>query len=68
MDVREFPNMLEVDGELCSKTAQVIEFNSMVWKQKKDLGLSLNSPISDVKVPEEIVEFTDVLTAMHKLE
>ena len=68
MDVREFPNMLEVDGELCSKTAQVIEFNSMVWKQKKDLGLSLNSPVEGIEIPTELSEFTTVLTAMHKLE
>jgi len=68
VDVREFPNMLEVDEELCSKTAQVIDFNSMVWKQKKDLGLSLNSPVEGVVIPAELLEFTTVLTAMHKLE
>jgi len=68
VDVREFPNLLEVDEELCSKTAQVIEFNSMVWKQKKDLGLSLNSPVEGIDIPDELSEFTTVLTAMHKLE
>ncbi len=69
VDVRSFPqSAIETDPELCSLTPRVIEFNSMVWKSKKDSGLSLKEPIAGIIIPDELVEFTGVLTAMHTLE
>jgi hypothetical protein len=69
VDVRSFPqSAIEMEPELCALTSHIIEFNSMVWKSKKDSGLSLKEPIPGILIPEEIGEFTEVLTAMHSLE
>jgi valyl-tRNA synthetase len=69
VDVRSFPqSAIEMEPELCALTSHIIEFNSMVWKSKKDSGLSLKEPIPGILIPEELGEFTEVLTAMHSLE
>ncbi len=48
-------------------TDAVMDFNSMVWKTKKDRGLSLAAPIDDVEVPEALADFEDVLKTMHRI-
>ncbi len=48
-------------------TQAVEEFNSHVWKTKKDQGVSLNAPIDGVDVPEILAPMADVLADMHKL-
>ena len=69
VDVRLFPqSAIEMEAELCALTSRIIEFNSMVWKSKKDSSLSFKEPISGIHIPEELGEFTEVLTAMHSLE
>ena len=73
MDVRAFPRLPSFPGselfeELRDKTESLEEFNSMVWRAKKDCGLSLRSPISDVKIPESLNLFSDALVKMHNLE
>ena len=45
----------------------VIDFNSEVWKIKKDNGISLNTEISDIKIPEELVILSDSLIRMHRI-
>jgi len=40
----------------------------MVWKAKKDLGISLKSPISGIDMPEKLAPFASALTQMHNLE
>ncbi len=42
-------------------------FNSEVWRVKKEQGLSLNSEISDVNVPDNLLALKVPLTRMHKL-
>ena len=54
--------------ELRSLTNTLEEFNSMVWKAKKELGISLKSPISGIDMPEKLAPFTSTLTQMHNLE
>ena len=75
VDVRTYPNMpvLELapstdeNIRYNSLTDSIIEFNSSVWKSKKENGISLNSEISGFEIPSNLEEFTKILTEMHKL-
>ena len=49
-------------------TPIISEFNSMVWKLKKDSGLSLKSPISEIVVPHDLSALQDSLIRMHSIE
>ena len=75
VDVREFPGIpvnefgdTEKGKTLRYMTPFLMSFNGDVWKEKKDSGISLNSPISDIVVPSELEILKDALTKMHKLE
>ena len=75
VDIREFPEIPVPDladsdkgNSLRAMTHHLISFNSDIWKAKKDTGLSLNSPISNVSIPEELTIMSDDLIKMHKLE
>lgn len=46
--------------------APIVNFNSQVWKAKKDAGLSLRSEI-EMEVPEKLKEFEKDLESMHHL-
>jgi len=48
-------------------TAEIIEFNSKVWNEKKSKGLSLKDSIS-IQVPINLEIFKKDLKAMHSLE
>ena len=67
VDVREFPDIIEVKSELLNLTNAVIEFNSEVWKLKKDSGLSLNTEISEVNIPEGLSILSESLIRMHRI-
>ncbi|HIG34425.1 MAG TPA: valine--tRNA ligase [Candidatus Poseidoniales archaeon] len=73
VDVRDFPQLPPSCGvdrfdELRSLTSTLEKYNSMVWKAKKDLGISLKSPISGIDMPEKLTPFASALTQMHNLE
>ena len=68
VDVREFPTRTPEDPDLRKLTSLIEEFNGKTWRTKKDAGLPLNAPVSGIKIPEELEEFTSILTQMHKLE
>ena len=53
---------------LTSKTIELQNFNGEVWNTKKSSGISLNQPISGITIPENLLEFADILTSMHSLE
>ena len=53
---------------LTSKTIELQNFNGEVWNTKKSSGISLNPPISGITIPENLLEFADILTSMHSLE
>ena len=67
VDIREFPDIIASKSELLKLTNHVIDFNSEVWKIKKDNGISLNTEISDVKIPEELVILSASLIRMHRI-
>ncbi len=73
VDVRSFPrlpsNAIGKEAESMRALTPIIsEFNSMVWKLKKDSGLSLKSPVSDVSIPPELSIIENTLVQMHSIE
>lgn len=48
-------------------TESVMDFNSEVWRNKKEQGLSLNSELSGVKIPDNLSQLEVPLRRMHKL-
>ncbi len=49
-------------------TADVEELNSMVWKAKKDAGISLRDPVKMLVIPERLRGLEKDLRYMHNLE
>ncbi len=47
---------------------KIIEFNSTVWKIKKEKGIPLNKEIEKVKIPEELKDFEKDLKFCHKIK
>ncbi len=75
VDVDDFPsnpfadNFDQVRSDyLKSKSFDLQIFNGEVWSTKKENGISLNQPISGMIIPDNLNEFTDILTSMHSLE
>ena len=73
VDVTGFPQLPEScdNGRfdhLRTLTRDLEMFNSIVWKAKKDSGLSLRSPISGIEVPDNLSIFSGTLKQMHSLE
>ena len=60
-------NGTEEGARLRSLSQALQDFNGQTWAEKKEKGISLNQPVSGVIVPDDLKEFTEVLTAMHKL-
>ncbi|HLA22535.1 MAG TPA: class I tRNA ligase family protein, partial [Nitrosopumilaceae archaeon] len=48
-------------------TKEIVEFNSKVWNEKKNKGLSLKDSIS-IAVPQSLEPFKKDLQAMHNLK
>ena len=46
---------------------KIMEFNSEIWKKKKESGLSLNKEIKGIKIPKELKDFEKDLIGCHKL-
>ena len=67
VDVREFPDIIASKSDLLNLTNHVIDFNSEVWKLKKDNGISLNTEIPNVKIPKELEILSDSLIRMHRI-
>jgi len=63
----EFPkaNIGKSNLELLEKIA---EFNSDVWKQKKDKSLTLRDPINGIEIPKDLKDFESDLIACHNLK
>jgi valyl-tRNA synthetase len=62
----EFPEKFDVPNKT-KFTQNLIDFNTMVWKKKKDAGLALNTEIKNIIIPKELRLFNDDLKKMHKL-
>jgi valyl-tRNA synthetase len=52
---------------LSDLTQALVDFNSEVWKLKKEKGLSLREDIPGIEVPEGLAPFEEDLTRMHGL-
>jgi valyl-tRNA synthetase len=69
VDVDTFPEKpLSDTSDFTNMTESLIEFNSQVWKAKKDAGISLAAPITGHKVPDSLKSIEQALVSMHKLE
>jgi valyl-tRNA synthetase len=76
VDADAFPSVAYADvapgsvkGESLRELTQAIQtFNGDTWGHKKEQGISLNQPVSGVKIPAELEAFTAILTRMHHLE
>ncbi len=68
VDVRTFPTLTPNDDHLRTLTHLIEDFNGETWRYKKEQGLSLNSPVSGISIPESLNEFNLILTQMHKIE
>lgn len=62
----EWPKSKEGKSDL-SLVEKLIEFNSQIWKAKKDQGISLRNPIDGIKIPKELMAFEKDLKACHKI-
>ena len=69
VDADQFPEspMTDISG-WTKLTDSLVEFNSVIWKAKKDAGISLAAPISGHSVPDELKALEQALTGMHKLK
>ncbi len=72
VDVRSFPKVPSTCGSdqfesMISLTDNLVAFNSMVWKEKKEAGISLKSPISGIAVPSDLEVFGYTLRSMHNI-
>ena len=69
VDIRSHPQRIEISfDEDPSITDEIMSFNAMVWKAKADAGTSLAAPITGIEIPDNLFNFNDILTSMHKLE
>ena len=58
----------EHGNHLRSLSADIQTFNGDTWSHKKEQGISLNQPVSGIKIPPQLEAFTAILTRMHHLE
>ena len=69
VDIDVFPELpISETVQWLKMTDSLVDFNSAVWKAKKDAGISLAAPISGHKVPDELKKIESALVSMHKLE
>jgi valyl-tRNA synthetase len=57
----------EKASPLSEVTDQLFEFNSGIWKTKKDQGMSLKAELAGVEIPEALKPFEEDLRLMHNL-
>ena len=69
VDIREYPILdIDIDLEKYTKlTKPILDFNSLVWKLKKESGISLKNEISGISIPEELTQMRNTLIEMHNL-
>ncbi len=57
----------ERTSPLSEVTDQLLEFNSGIWKTKKDQGMSLRAELAGIEIPEALKPFEEDLVAMHNI-
>ncbi len=72
VDLRSFPlpavSLDHDTGPFLAITDILVDFNSNIWKNKKDSGVSLKSEISDVEIPPELIDIQASLNVMHNIQ
>ncbi|MGA2130555.1 MAG: valine--tRNA ligase [Candidatus Pacearchaeota archaeon] len=63
---KEWPKPKKGKSEL-KLIDDLMEFNSLVWKEKKEKGISLREKISGIKIPQRLKRFEKDLKATHNL-
>ncbi len=63
-----FPNKSEIVQFESGLTELIMEFNSKIWKYKKDNSLSLRDPIKGIEIIHELKPFETDLAAMHNIQ
>ena len=56
-----------IDASRASVTAALVAFNSDIWKQKRDRGISLNVELPGIGIPDALRPFEADLRRMHRL-
>jgi len=64
---QRFPQALENIPDLTEFTEKIREFNSKVWKIKKEKGLRFSDPIA-IEIPEELKPFEEDLRRAHNIQ
>ena len=72
VDIRGFPRLPDSckSGQfenIWKLTDDLVRFNSKVWKAKKEMGVSLKSPIDGISIPNELEFFHETLKSMHNI-
>ena len=57
-------NVGELDLNLVEK---LLNFNSQIWKTKKEQGISLRNPLKGIKIPKELSSFEKDLRVCHNI-
>lgn len=65
--VEFFPRSQKWSQEYLEFGKKLMEFDSLIWNEKKSKGLSLKAPI-DIKVPDKLQRFSPDLKVMHNLK
>jgi valyl-tRNA synthetase len=64
----QWPNAEKTNFKSDSEAIEkILEFNSEIWKTKKEKGISLRNPIEGIKIPKEFSEFEKDLKACHNI-
>jgi len=66
--LEKFPSPEKYDPSLLKYTKLIMEVNSLIWKAKREKGLSLKSPIRKVYIPKDLQGFEMDLKGMHKIK
>ena len=64
--INEFPKIKQGKSNL-KLIDKIMSFNSLVWKTKRDKGISLKEPIKGINIPKELKDFEKDLKACHSL-
>jgi len=69
IDASAYPDLISTNLEdLGGVTKAIVDFNTMVWREKKSRNISLKSPISGISIPEELENYSKALSSMHNLD
>ena len=63
----QFPKTKKVSEKEIKIIDELINFNSELWKKKKELGISLRTEIKNVSIPENLKMFEGDLKAAHNI-